>query len=117
MIGFFVIFMIAAVCRFVSGVYVAQMSDVPQKRDPTSDFTFSALFLGASGGGLLAASLPPLQGSPILTFFTISSLCRLAMYFALFRSFQEVRPSKEVSFSELFFSVTGVRPLIGLSGE
>ncbi|MBI2540066.1 MAG: MFS transporter [Deltaproteobacteria bacterium] len=261
-IGFFVIFMIAAVCRFVSGVYVAQMSDVAQKRDPASDFTFfmflgrfresnfvkfvafvaaltfaahlaspffavymlrdlqfsyltytavqvvstgaglvalpwwgrhadlvgnarvlrlsgfvvtlipllwlvsrnvvyltlvqalagfgwsgvtlcagnfiydavtpqkrvrcigyfnvitgSALFLGASAGGLLAASLPPLQGSPILTLFAISSLCRLAMYFALFRSFQEVRPSKEVSFSELFFSVTGVRPLIGLSGE
>lgn len=262
LIGFFVIFMIAGVCRFVSAGYVAQMSDVPQKRDPASDFTFlmflarfresnfvkfvafvagltfaaylaspffavymlrelhfsyltytviqvvstvaglialpwwgrhadlvgnarilrltgfvatlipllwlvsrnilyltlvqavagfawsgvtlcasnfiydavtpqkrvrcigyfnvitgTALFLGASLGGLLAARLPPVQGSSILTLFALSSACRLAFYFALFRRFQEVRPSREVSLQELFFSVTGVRPLIGLSGE
>lgn len=260
--GFFLIFLVAALCRFVSAAYIAQMSDVPQRRDPASDFTFfnflaqfkesnfvkfvafvaaltlathlaspffavymlrdlqfsyltymviqvvstvaglialpwwgrhadlvgnvrilrfngflvglipllwlvsrnvfyltavqalagfawsgitlcasnfiydavtpqkrvrcigyfnvingTALFLGASLGGVLAAKLPPLQGSPILTLFALSSLCRLVFYFSLFRRFREVRLSKEVSLPELFFSVTGVRPLIGLSGD
>lgn len=77
----------------------------------------TALFLGASLGGFLASRLPPIQGSTILSLFALSSSCRLVCYFSLFRRFQEVRPSKEVSFQELFFSVVGVRPLIGVSGD
>jgi MFS family permease len=72
-----------------------------------------ALFLGASAGGLLASTLPPLRGYPLLTLFALSSLCRLVLYFLLFNRFSEVRPSKAVSLQELFFSVVGIRPLVG----
>ena len=77
----------------------------------------TALFLGASIGGFLASRLPPLMGYPLLSLFVLSSACRLFFYFLLFRRFREVRPSKEVSLQELFFSVVGVRPLIGISGD
>ncbi len=77
----------------------------------------TALFLGASLGGFLASRLPPLQGYPILSLFALSSVCRLLFYFALCRRFREVRPSKEVSLQELFFSVVGVRPLIGIARD
>jgi len=77
----------------------------------------AAIFSGASLGGFLAARLPPLQGYSLLTLFLISSLCRLAVYFALFNRFREVRASRDVSIRELFFSVVGIRPLIGMSRE
>jgi len=77
----------------------------------------TALFLGASLGGFLASRLPPIQGYSLLTLFALSALCRLFSYFLLFRRFQEVRPSREVSSQELFFSVVGIRPLIGLSRD
>ena len=77
----------------------------------------TALFFGASLGGFLASRLPPLHGYPILTLFALSALCRLVFYFTLCHRFQEVRHSKEVSIQELFFSVVGVRPLIGVSGD
>jgi hypothetical protein len=73
----------------------------------------TALFLGASLGGLLASTLPPLLGYPLLTLFALSSLRRLVLYFLLFNRFSEVRPSKAVSLQELFFSVVGIRPLVG----
>jgi MFS family permease len=73
----------------------------------------SALFSGAVLGGFLASRLPPFRGSSLLTLFALSSLCRLFFYFLLSRRFQDVRPSKEVSSLELFFSVVGIRPLVG----
>ena len=73
----------------------------------------TALFLGASVGGLLVSTLPPLRGYSLLTLFALSSLCRLILYFLLFNRFSEVRPSKAVSLQELFFSVVGIRPLVG----
>ncbi|HEY2987719.1 MAG TPA: MFS transporter [Candidatus Binatia bacterium] len=77
----------------------------------------TAIFLGASLGGFLATKLPPLQGYPLLTLFLLSALCRLFFYFLLFNRFREVRPSREVSLQELFFSVVGIRPLIGISRD
>jgi len=65
------------------------------------------------GLGLLASTFPPLLGYPLLTLFALSSLRRLVLYFLLFNRFSEVRPSKAVSLQELFFSVVGIRPLIG----
>lgn len=73
----------------------------------------TALFLGATLGGFLASRLPPFQGSSLLSLFALSSFCRLFFYFLLFRRFQEVRTSREVSSLELFFSVVGIRPLVG----
>jgi MFS family permease len=77
----------------------------------------TAIFAGASLGGFLAGRLPPLQGHSLLTLFAISGVCRLAVYFALFNRFREVRASREVSIRELFFSVVGIRPLIGMSRD
>ena len=77
----------------------------------------AAIFLGASLGGFLATKLPPLQGYSMLSLFLLSATCRLLFYFALFNRFREVRPSKEVSLQELFFSVVGIRPLIGISRD
>jgi MFS family permease len=39
-LGFFAVFALAALARFISGLYISRMSDVHQKSDPASDFTF-----------------------------------------------------------------------------
>lgn len=72
-----------------------------------------ALFLGSLLGGFLASRLPPLFGFRLLSLFAFSSFCRLFLYVLLSRSFREVRPAHEVSIHELFFSVVGIRPLVG----
>jgi MFS family permease len=72
-----------------------------------------ALFLGASVGGFLALRLPPLFGFPLVSLFALSCFCRLSVYMLLSRSFREVRPARQVSIQELFFSVVGIRPLVG----
>ena len=72
-----------------------------------------ALFLGSSLGGFLASRLPPLFGHRLLGLFALSCSCRLFFYLLLSRSFREVRAAHEVSIQELFFSVVGIRPLVG----
>jgi hypothetical protein len=49
--------------------------------------------------------------------FLLSGICRVFFYLMLFQRFKEVRPSREVSIQELFFSVVGIRPLIGISRD
>lgn len=77
----------------------------------------AAIFMGASLGGFLATKLPLLQGYSLLSLFLVSGICRLFFYFILFNRFREVRPSREVSIQELFFSVVGIRPLTGISRD
>jgi MFS family permease len=77
----------------------------------------AAIFMGASLGGFLATKLPLLQGYSLLSLFLLSGICRLFFYFILFNRFREVRPSREVSIQELFFSVVGIRPLTGISRD
>lgn len=77
----------------------------------------AALFLGSMLGGYLASRLPPLQGHVLLTLFALSFVVRLLCFAALFRKFEEVRPSREVTLQELFFSVVGIRPLIRISRD
>jgi MFS family permease len=72
-----------------------------------------ALFLGSALGGFLASRMPPLFGYRLLALFALSGFCRLLFYFALSRSFREVRTAHVVSIQELFFSVVGIRPLVG----
>ena len=76
-----------------------------------------ALFLGSSVGGFLASRLPPVFGYSLLSLFAVSCGCRLLFYLLLSRSFREVRPAREVSIQELFFSVVGIRPLVGRSQD
>jgi MFS family permease len=72
-----------------------------------------ALFIGSSLGGFLASRLPPLFGYSLLSLFALSCGCRVLFYLLLSRSFREVRPAREVTIHELFFSVVGIRPLVG----
>ncbi len=72
-----------------------------------------ALFFGSSLGGYLASRLPPFSGYRLLGLFALSCFCRMAFYLLLSRTFREVRAAPEVSIQELFFSVVGIRPLVG----
>jgi MFS family permease len=72
-----------------------------------------ALFMGSSLGGFLASRLPQLFGYRLLGLFALSCFCRVCFYLLLSRSFREVRAAHEVSIHELFFSVVGIRPLVG----
>jgi MFS family permease len=94
---------------------------MPQKRARCISYfnviNGSALFLGASLGGFLATRVPVFFEFSLQTLFGASAACRLLFYLVLFRRFHEVRPSREVSLQELFFSVVGIRPLVGESRE
>jgi MFS family permease len=77
-----------------------------------------AVFAGAGLGGYLADKLPPLNGSPLLTLFFISSILRFAAHGLLASSFKEVRTEiGKVRSVKLFLSVLGVRPIMGLNLE
>ena len=72
-----------------------------------------ALFIGSYLGGFLATRLPPLFGYRLLSLFAVSCFCRVCFYLFLSRSFREVRPAHEISIQELFFSIVGIRPIVG----
>jgi len=73
----------------------------------------AAMFLGSSIGGFLASRLPPLFGYNLVSLFVLSCFCRLLFHLLLSHSFREVRRAQDVSVHELFFSVVGIRPLLG----
>ena len=72
-----------------------------------------AIFLGSALGGMMASRLPPLYGYPLLALFLLSAVCRLLVYVLFAGRFREVRAAPEVSIQEFFFSVVGIRPLVG----
>lgn len=73
-----------------------------------------AAFAGASLGGYLGERLPSLFGYSLLTLFAISAVLRFGASLFLSHKFQEVRESaKTVSSFELYFSVVGIKPLVG----
>jgi MFS family permease len=72
-----------------------------------------AIFLGSSMGGFLASRLPPLFGYRLVSLFALSFFARLVFYLMFSRRFREVRPAHDVSLQDLFFSVVGIRPLVG----
>lgn len=72
-----------------------------------------AIFLGSSMGGFLASRLPPLFGYRLVSLFALSFFARLVFYLLFSRRFREVRPAHDVSLQDLFFSVVGIRPLVG----
>lgn len=78
----------------------------------------TAIFLGSWLGGVLADRLPPLFGYPLLSLFLISAVGRFAAYLFMSKHFTEVRmETKKVSSFDLFFSVAGVRPVVGRGTE
>jgi len=72
-----------------------------------------AVFLGSATGGWLASRLPPFFGYQLIGLFVLSGFCRLLVCISLSARFQVVRRAREVSIRELFFSVVGIRPLVG----
>lgn len=72
-----------------------------------------ALFLGATLGGYLADLLPPTFGFKILTLFLISAILRYLAHFLLSGNFKEVREVSKIPSYKLFFSVIGIRPILG----
>ena len=73
-----------------------------------------ALCFGALLGGFLLQKLPPIFGHKILTLFLLSSILRLLVGFFMPMKLKEVRPVEKISSSQLFFSVIGIRPLLGI---
>lgn len=73
-----------------------------------------SLSAGALAGGLLVAYLPPLMGYKILTLFAVSSALRLIVCAAVPFSLREVRSVQSVNSRDLFFSMIGFRPLLGV---
>ncbi len=76
-----------------------------------------AVFLGSATGGWLANKMPPVAGFQLLGLFLLSGVCRMLACIFLSARFREVRRAREVSLRELFFSVVGIRPLIGPSQD
>lgn len=78
----------------------------------------AAVFLGASTGGWLSDRLPALIGWPLHSLFLISAAVRLAAELLLQRGFREPRhAARGVHAGALFFSVVGLRPLVGEKSE
>lgn len=73
-----------------------------------------ALCAGALLGGFLLNRLPLLFGYKIFALFAISSFLRLAVAIFMPLVLREVRIVENVSNNELFFSVIGMRPLLGI---
>lgn len=73
-----------------------------------------ALCLGALLGGFLIGHLPPLLGYKILTLFLISSILRIIIGISLPMKLKEVRPVEKSGSNKIFFSMIGIRPLLGV---
>lgn len=72
-----------------------------------------ALSCGALLGGYIVGHLPPFIGFKILTLFLISATLRLCAAVILPPFLKEVRPVTSVKSSALFFSLIGMRPILG----
>lgn len=72
------------------------------------------LCLGALTGGFIVPYLPEISGSPFLTLFAISGLLRFLVWLTVMPQIKEVRKVLPVNSKDLFFSVIGFRPIIGV---
>lgn len=80
-------------------------------------FSGMALCLGALLGGYLVNVLPPLFGYKILSLFLISSTLRFCVVILFSRKIKEVRKIEKISSRDLFYSVVGIRPILGVAQE
>jgi len=74
----------------------------------------AALCCGAIIGGYLTQVLPPVFGYPILALFLVSGPLRLAIAILGPMNLKEVRPVEKGKSQDIFFSVIGVRPHLGI---
>jgi len=80
-------------------------------------FTGVALCSGALLGGYLVNILPKLFGFRILSLFLVSSVLRFLVVILFSRKVKEVRKIEKVSSKDLFYSILGIRPILGISQE
>jgi len=73
-----------------------------------------ALCAGALLGGFILKRLPFLFGYKILSLFLISSLLRIIVSMTMPAKLKEVRSVNKINSNKLFFSVIGIRPLLGM---
>lgn len=73
-----------------------------------------ALCAGALLGGYLLGRLPPLLGHKIFSLMVISSCLRIAVAAALPGRLKEVRKVERVRSNKLFFSMIGIKPMLGV---
>jgi MFS family permease len=73
-----------------------------------------ALCAGALIGGFLLNRLPPIFGYKILALFLLSAILRIFVGVFMPMKLKEVRPVEHVTNNELFFSVIGIRPVLGV---
>ncbi len=76
-----------------------------------------ALCCGALMGGYLVNILPALFGYRILSLFLISSILRFFVVYFFSRKIREVRHVDRVTSRELFYSMVGIRPLLGVTQD
>ncbi|HTY45460.1 MAG TPA: MFS transporter [Patescibacteria group bacterium] len=76
-----------------------------------------ALCLGALAGGYLVSRLPPLFGYKILCLFLVSSTLRFIVVCFLSGKIKEVRSTDHISSKDLFYSVIGMRPILGITQD
>jgi len=80
-------------------------------------FSGVAICLGALLGGYLVNFLPSLFGYKILSLFLISSTFRFLVIFLLSGKIREVRKAEKISSRDLFYSVLGIKPILGVAQE
>lgn len=73
-----------------------------------------ALGAGALLGGFFLKKLPSLFGYKILTLFLISSILRIIVGLFIPSKLKEVRAVEKIKSNDLFFSMIGIRPLLGI---
>lgn len=77
-------------------------------------FNGLALCFGALLGGFILQKLPPIFGYRILTLFLLSAVLRLLVALFITGKLKEVRPVEEITSDRLFFSVIGIKPILGI---
>ncbi|HCJ67246.1 MAG TPA: hypothetical protein DHV62_08000 [Elusimicrobia bacterium] len=75
------------------------------------------LFLGATFGGYLLENLPKIFGYRTFSLFLISGLTRGIIVLTFVPKIEEVREVKTISSRDLFFSVIGIKPAVGISAD
>lgn len=80
-------------------------------------FSGAALCLGALLGSYLVNILPELLGFRILSLFLLSSSLRFFVVVFFSGKIREVRNIQEISSKDLFYSVVGIKPMLGVTQD
>ncbi|MBN1823946.1 MAG: MFS transporter [Endomicrobiales bacterium] len=75
------------------------------------------IFFGGVTGGLIVSHLPRLFGSYFLTIFLLAGALRVLIGLVFLPNIKEVKEVKCVSNRDLFFSVLGIKPMMGVAQD